>query len=188
MKKIILAALTAVILFSCGEKPNENTEAKADKKISFYGSKFDPKGAITPAELAAKMKDGGEQNIILKTKINQTCSKKGCWMSVEMPDNEEMMISMIDYSFFVPKSGAEGLETYIKGKVAQDTVSVEHLRHLAEDANKSKEEIDAISEPKIGLSMVATGIAIVGYHADDDAHRNHENDEDEEMEHKEHNH
>lgn len=187
MKKIVLTVLTAILMFSCGESNdhNENTAGKvADKKVSFYGSKFDPKGAITPSDLLAKMKDGVEKEVVLKTTINETCAKKGCWMSVEMPDDNDMMISMIDYSFFVPKAGAEGLDTYIKGVVHQDTVSVAELRHYAEDANKSPEEIAAITKPEYGLSIVASGIAIVGYEAPaEEGEHSHEGDIHKEYEH-----
>jgi len=182
MKNIIVVMISAVLLFSCGETSEkitaEVTEAvKVENKVSFYGSKFDPKGAISPAELLVKMEDGVEKEVILKTTINGTCAKKGCWMSVDMPNNTDMMISMIDYSFFVPKSDAEGLETYIKGRVIQDTVSVAELQHYAEDANKSKEEIEAITEPEYGLSIVASGIAIVGYEAaPEEGHEGHDHD------------
>jgi hypothetical protein len=38
---------------------------------------------------------------------------------------------------------------------------VEELKHLAEDAGKSKEEIEAITEPKEELKFLATGVLLL---------------------------
>jgi hypothetical protein len=38
--------------------------------------------------------------------------------------------------------------------------SVEELRHYAEDAGKSQEEIEAITEPKKTYSFVADGVLL----------------------------
>ena len=41
------------------------------------------------------------------------------------------------------------------------TVSVKELRHYAEDAKKSQSEIDAISQPKKEVNLLAKGIIVV---------------------------
>jgi hypothetical protein len=41
------------------------------------------------------------------------------------------------------------------------TVSVKELRHFAEDAKKSKAEIDAITQPKTEVNILAKGIVVV---------------------------
>ena len=41
-----------------------------------------------------------------------------------------------------------------------DTLSVETLRHYAEDEGKSQKEILAITEPQITLSLLADGVII----------------------------
>ena len=38
--------------------------------------------------------------------------------------------------------------------------NVDYLKHLAEDANASQEEIDAITEPELALVFEATGVHI----------------------------
>ena len=40
-------------------------------------------------------------------------------------------------------------------------VSVDELKHYAEDAKKSQEEIDAIKEPKKELRFTASGIKVL---------------------------
>jgi len=41
-----------------------------------------------------------------------------------------------------------------------DTLDVPYLRHLAEDAGKSPEEIEGITEPEISLNFTANGVII----------------------------
>ena len=55
-----------------------------------------------------------------------------------------------------------GKKSYIKGTAKVDTLSVDWLQHLAEDANKPQEEIDAITEPEITISITADGVIIEG--------------------------
>jgi hypothetical protein len=42
----------------------------------------------------------------------------------------------------------------------KEMVSVEDLRHLAEDAGKSEAEIEAITHPREELTFVAEGVII----------------------------
>jgi len=70
------------------------------------------------------------------------------------------MVRFKDYGFFVPKEGVEGLRTVVKGKAKMDTISVDMLRHYAEDAGDSEEEILNITEPKYVLEFIAEGVLI----------------------------
>jgi hypothetical protein len=47
------------------------------------------------------------------------------------------------------------------GKVAKEVVSVEDLRHFAEDEGKSKEEIAKITQAKENITFEASGVLIV---------------------------
>jgi hypothetical protein len=44
--------------------------------------------------------------------------------------------------------------------IMPDTTTVAQLRHYAEDAGKSKEEIAKITEPKIELTFMADGVIV----------------------------
>ena len=48
----------------------------------------------------------------------------------------------------------------INGKAFVTETPVDELRHYAEDAGKSKEEIEAITEPKEELKIIASGAAL----------------------------
>ena len=71
-----------------------------------------------------------------------------------------MMVRFKDH-FTIPTKTEVGTEAYFHGRAYWDTVSVELLRHFAEDAGKSKEEIEKITEPKFEMGFEADGIALV---------------------------
>jgi len=164
----LLFAIPALMLFACGSQPENNTEEAASAEestneqlaMNFYGDTISAEGAITLEELVAQM--NGVDTLVTKVEgtINETCQMKGCWMTMAMADGSEMRVKFKDYGFFVPTEGAEGKTAIIEGMAFTDTISVDHLKHLAEDAGKSEEEIAAISEPEIGLNFEAHGVII----------------------------
>ena len=91
--------------------------------------------------------------------IIDVCPKKGCWMNVKV-DTDTIFVKFKDYGFFVPKSGIEGKQVLMSGKIFKDTISVERLRHYAEDAKKSIEEIEKINTPEYKINIIASGVAI----------------------------
>ena len=74
--------------------------------------------------------------------------------------SDTVLVRFKDYSFFVPTEGADGKTAVIQGNLFVDTISVDMLKHYAEDAGKSKAEIEKITEPKLGLSFLANGVII----------------------------
>jgi len=95
----------------------------------------------------------------IEGEVIDVCPKKGCWMNVKV-DQDTLFVKFKDYAFFVPKSGIQGKKVYMSGKISKDTISVERLRHYAEDAKKTKSEILEINKPKYVLNMIADGVAI----------------------------
>tara|TARA_S200000501_G_scaffold303089_1_gene290659 strand:+ start:2328 stop:2789 length:462 start_codon:yes stop_codon:yes gene_type:complete len=95
----------------------------------------------------------------LSGKIINVCPKKGCWMNLKV-DEDTIFVKFKDYGFFVPKTGVETNFAFISGNISKDTISVERLRHYAEDAGKSSDEIEKIIAPQLRLSFLADGVAI----------------------------
>tara|TARA_B100000900_G_scaffold308313_1_gene267010 strand:+ start:1247 stop:1690 length:444 start_codon:yes stop_codon:yes gene_type:complete len=91
--------------------------------------------------------------------IIDVCPKKGCWMNVKV-DDDTVFVKFKDYAFFVPKTGIKGKKVLMSGEIFNDTISVERLRHYAEDANKSRDEIELIIKPEFKINMIARGVAI----------------------------
>ena len=75
-------------------------------------------------------------------------------------ETDTVFVKFKDYAFFVPKQGVVGKTIYMTGEINNDTISVEMLKHYAEDANKSQSHINSITEPKIKLNMIADGVVI----------------------------
>ena len=96
----------------------------------------------------------------IKAKILEVCPNKGCWLKLELPDGNQAMVKMKDYGFFVPLA-AKGKTVVIEGQVSMKTTSVKELKHYAEDAKKSQAEIDAITQPKREVNLLAKGIVVV---------------------------
>lgn len=125
----------------------------------FFGEKFDIQ--IPDEQKLDKIDvfDGAANPIQIKGKIISSCAKKGCWINMDI-DGNSLFVKFKDYAFFVPTSGLEGKSAIVNGKLSVDTLSVETLRHYAEDDGQSQKEILAIKEPKVTLSFLADGVYI----------------------------
>jgi hypothetical protein len=112
------------------------------------------------ATTLAKSMDGKEtMEVKLKGEILEVCQMKGCWMTVDAGNDTKIRVTFKDYAFFVPKDAA-GKNAVFEGEAKYETLDVATLKHYAEDAGKSQEEIDAITEPETKLTFVASGVQI----------------------------
>ena len=142
--------------------PQEKTEDHAhgeEQVTGTFGEKISENGAIGGAELLALLTASDSVTTTLKAPIEQVCQMKGCWMTVNLGNDTDMRITFKDYGFFVPK-GAGGHEAVMQGMAFKQILSVETLRHYAEDEGKSKEEIAAIIEPVTEYTFEAVGVII----------------------------
>jgi DNA-directed RNA polymerase subunit F len=112
------------------------------------------------AEIPAKLKSTETIDTKIKAKIVDVCPKKGCWLKLQVNDSTTAMVKMKDYGFFLPVA-AKGKTVVLDGEVKMKTTSVAELKHYAEDAKKSKEEIAAITKPEKEIRVTAKGIVIV---------------------------
>ena len=163
MKYLYLFAVT--LFFACGNSEKnteavEETKSESHSSLAFYGDTIDPDGAVQMVEVLAMVNSEGSAQTKIEGEITSACQKKGCWMKLEVEGYENpIRVTFKNYGFFVPKNSASN-RAVVEGKAYFDTLSVETLRHYAEDAGKSEEEILAITEPEISLSFEANGVAI----------------------------
>lgn len=171
MKKLLFIAVAA-LLYACGGGEHTHDHANHDHgdenatpvaQTVSYGEAFDTTGATPIAMVSQQLAESGSVEGVYKAKIVESCQKMGCWMSIESPDQESMMVFMNDHSFFVPKQGVNGLDCYVTGQAYYDTLSVDFQKHLLEDANAPQEEIDAITEDKYEMAFNAMGVVIEDY-------------------------
>lgn len=164
--KTFVPGLLFLGLFACSspeastEVEGNETEAVEVAELEKYGDEnITPDGAIEASELMAALAGKDSVEIKVKGTINACCQKKGCWMDMELADGENMTVRFKDYGFFVPMNSA-GRAAIIEGVARLDTQSVDWLRHKAEDAGKSAEEIAAITEPEVKVSFLASGVIL----------------------------
>jgi hypothetical protein len=81
-------------------------------------------------------------------------------MTMDSGESGQMMVRFKDYGFFVPKD-ISGREVVVHGKAYYQLTPVEDLRHYAEDAGQSPEEVAAITEPKQELHFLAEGVRVL---------------------------
>jgi len=149
MKAVSVVFLLGLII-SCASLKNE------------YGIvKVDETAAISVAELVTQMdKSKDPQTVTIKSPLSAVCQNAGCWVQVPKPDGKPLMVRFKNH-FTIPPSTPIGTEVYIHGMAYWDTVSVKALRHYAEDAGKSVEEINKITQPEFKLNFEGDGIKLL---------------------------
>jgi Domain of unknown function (DUF4920) len=127
-----------------------------------FGEKISAKGAVTYDALRSKMGNSAQlENVKVSGTIETVCQAKGCWMKISSANGAPSMhVQFKDYAFFMPKNIA-GKTVVMAGKAVKQVTSVEELRHFAEDAGKSKEDIAKITQPKEEIQFVASGVLIL---------------------------
>ncbi len=132
---------------------------QSNENFDTYGQSFDTAVINNYKAEKESLLNNPQDDTKLEGQILSTCPMKGCWMKMSV-ERDTILVRFKDYGFFVPKSGAEGKSAIINGKLSVDTLSVAQLRHYAEDAGKSKDEVSKIVKPEITISFLADGVVI----------------------------
>lgn len=152
MKHVFLAALATIVSLSI----HAQEPTPAAKGVTY--------GAGATAEKAISVNDPKlytEKYIgKISGKVVEVCQEKGCWMKIEKADGDKMMVKFKDYGFFMPKD-IVGREVVLDGETIAKEVSVQQLRHYAEDAGKSQEEINKITKPRKETQFIAKGVLVL---------------------------
>lgn len=166
MKNLWVYAMFSLIFLSSCKKNSGNSEseqASADKtNYEIYGEDFEADNKLSAAEMEERFKNlekGDTLQLTFETTVNAVCKNKGCWMKLNLPEEEDVMVKFRDYEFFVPKN-IEEKQVVVQGEAFMTEVSVEEQRHYAEDMGMTEEEIMAINQPKRTYSFVAEGVKI----------------------------
>jgi len=166
MKKIVLIALLAMSFGACKDAGNQsdnqqNQQAEATQDYVSFGAEITADDAVDAEAmmaLYADLKQGDTIAAKFQAPVNSVCKMKGCWMRLAVGE-QEAFVKFKDYGFFVPKYLSE-VEVIVSGKAYVSQTSVEDLKHFAQDAGKTQEEIDAITEPELSLDFMADGVLV----------------------------
>lgn len=154
MKQFILVFFAVISMLLTQAQP-PNIEAKTGMS---FGKSFEPAEAMDINKAMEGLVIDEPRRVLAKGKVTEVCKAEGCWIKVAT-NNGPVMVKMKDHAFVVPVSLADK-EVVIRGTGKIQETSVEMLKHYAEDAGKSKEEIDAIKEPKRQPIIYAEGIIV----------------------------
>lgn len=156
MKKILFAFVMMLSLSLVSAQPPTGSAKTGD----IFGDSLLNKDVVSLAVLSQKLKENPQFTGKVSGKILEVCSTKGCWMIMELPDKTRMQVKFKNYGFFVPMD-LVGKTVVIEGIARQKTVSVNELKHYAEDAKKPKAEIDAITKPEKQVKFEASGVLVL---------------------------
>jgi hypothetical protein len=162
----LLAFLLFAALCSCNtnssDQPEQVTETTAevqDRAGEVFGAEENFSDAMDLSGLEMKLTESDTlENVAVTGEVTSVCQAKGCWMTIA--GSEDMMVKFKDYGFFMPKD-IDGREVVMHGKAFYQVTPLDELRHYAEDAGKSAEEIAAITEPKKELHFLASGVLLL---------------------------
>lgn len=169
MKKLIVLLSIFTLLFACKSENKESKvpdtteiKSKLDESYSSFGEKISDKNLLSKKEIIETYKNlkvGDTAIVKFAAKVNEVCQSKGCWMRLNIGD-QEAMVKFKNYGFFMPKNIANK-EVIVHGKAFIAEISIEEQRHYAEDAGKSEEEIAVIIEVEKTLSFEADGVLLI---------------------------
>lgn len=151
MRTIIILLLVAIIATLA-------ITAQEATKGATFGQAPDPK-AKTVWLTKAVAKRTFDAPLSVRAMVKEVCQKKGCWM-ILTDGKSSVRVTFKDYGFFVPKDLAGHL-VVVEGVLSEEVLTEDEARHYAEDAGKTKREIDKIKGDQRELSFEATGVRIV---------------------------
>ncbi len=164
LKNILLGALCLFIAVACSENQAviENTveSSSSMEAAGFFGDTISMEGAITFDDILGQLESQDSVASKVVGTVAEVCQAKGCWMTLTQENKPSMMVRFKDYGFFVPKD-ISGRQVVMEGYAYRELTPVDELRHYAEDAGKSAEEIAAITEPKEEFKFLASGVVLL---------------------------
>lgn len=169
LTKLFSLLTLCLLVFTCtqptdgGNAAQSLSEATTLDVEDSFGDSFTPEEIVDAPMVLSQYKEKELADTVrtaLRGQVNEVCQAKGCWMTIATGTESEMMVKFKDYGFFMPKD-ISGREVVMNGMAYYQITPVDELRHYAEDAGKSSEEIAMITEPKKELRFLADGVKLL---------------------------
>jgi uncharacterized protein YdeI (BOF family) len=152
MKQIILFLIVSIfVLTSCN-----NTRSEAQQSEQTNNEQIT---ILKATELAAAMETTDELHVQLSGTIVEVCQHSGCWMDIDMGNDQRVLVTFPEEVFVTPKD-AVGKQAIVNGTATKVIIPVKRLQLQAADEGSSEEEINAINEPLTEFSIEATKVEI----------------------------
>jgi hypothetical protein len=167
--RFIVFLLAMTVAASCGQRQQHTHDHDHDHDhhemgealppTGMFGEAITKDGAVPVEEVLGLIADNETVEVKVMGTIKQVCQHTGCWLKFDFGEGDEIMVRMKDHDFYVPMDAA-GKTAWVEGIATREMISVAMLKHYAEDALKSQEEIDAITEPEMTYTLEAKGVII----------------------------
>ena len=155
MKKLFfLIPVLLMTLLVTAQPPNTPVEAGVA-----FGETPTYAGSVKATELHTFLVGKEQADVKVEGKVTEVCKAEGCWIRMQTASGD-MLIKMKDHKFLVPLA-LNGRNIVAEGTVTMKETTIDMLKHYAEDAGKSKEEIAKITEPKREMVLQAKGILVL---------------------------
>ena len=156
---LVLAGLAA--LGGCHSSGSKTNEITSDTQWHTYGKvvEFSETQNIAIASLS-----GSEKQVWITGEITEVCSHQGCWIRIKDPIDSaggDLFIRTRDHAFLVPRN-SHGHAVRVYGDAEISELSVDELRHYAEEAGKCEADIAKITQPSRTVTFWADTIVIAG--------------------------
>ena len=124
-----------------------------------YGKVSDEGKPVVVDKLEENLKENKFEGKV-SGKVVEVCKAEGCWLKLEKADGSSMMVKAKNHSFLVPVD-LIGKSVIVEGEADVKEVSEEMRKHYAEDAGKSKKEIDKIKGSEKQIVFQAAGVKVL---------------------------
>lgn len=159
--KLISLIMVLAFLSSCQQTQQKvRTAGKpVQQSTGNFGKEVPPGKAIAAADLISVFTASDTVETIISGHITASCKHTGCWMDLDMGNGETVHVTFLDESFTIPLDAA-GKNAVAEGMAIRELIPVETLQNYAREEGKSKEEVDAITEPVYAYEFIAKGVLI----------------------------
>ncbi len=155
MKKLLI--LTGCLFFMIAA--NAQDAIKPAETGTVYGTVTETGEAIKVGKLESSIKDNKFEGKIMG-QVTEVCQTKGCWIKLKKADGTDLMVKAKDHGFYMP-ADIVGKMVVVEGSASVKEVSEKMRKHFAEDAGKSKEEIEKIKGTSKEVMFSATGVKVL---------------------------
>jgi hypothetical protein len=137
----------------------QNKEKVPAAKGVVYGQVSEENSPLAVDDLQVKMTENTFTGQV-KGRVKEVCKSEGCWLRLQKADGTSMMVRADKHAFFMPEN-ILGKTVLVEGTASIKETSEEMRKHHAEDAGKSKKEIDKIKGPEKSVEFAAKGVKVL---------------------------
>ena len=124
-----------------------------------YGEVKDKGDLVSIDKLESSLKENKYSGKVTG-KVIEVCQAMGCWVKLQKTDGSTILVKAKDHGFTMPKD-IVGKNVIVEGEANATEISEKMRKHYAQDAGKSKDEIEKIKGSSKELTISANGVKVI---------------------------